>query len=320
MPPVQNAKHFYNRGQLCTVMTQDEAWSAVRAQAGCFGERLTYAVSSSIVLVLGANMSGSVIVSQTRDTRAHLSYTPYGRMSKPCFASGCVRFNSERPLEGTSDYLLGGYRLFSPLLMRFYSSDIDSPFADGGINAYGYCAGDPINYKDPSGRGKVALGTVSKRQSTRPLLTTPKKRYDLKYLDSINKSSLNAQRAALKTDDIQLYSREEVFLKTERYINTLKGMLRDVQSKPSAHQNSYIDLIAASIYGKASANGVPINDALGINMSTHYGRYLKGIAQHFRIEWGANLKDSRIFHKHPLTLPPDPASIRQPGPLVITID
>jgi len=35
--------------------------------------------------------------------------------------------------------------------MRFHSPDSFSPFAAGGINAYMYCGGDPVNRIDPSG-------------------------------------------------------------------------------------------------------------------------------------------------------------------------
>lgn len=54
--------------------------------------------------------------------------------------------------------LLGnGRRAFNPVLMRFHSPDRLSPFGRGGINAYAYCAGDPINLADPNGRFAVPL-------------------------------------------------------------------------------------------------------------------------------------------------------------------
>ncbi|EJL88097.1 RHS repeat-associated core domain protein containing protein [Herbaspirillum sp. CF444] len=61
-------------------------------------------------------------------------------------------YNGQRrdPVSGT--YHLGnGYRAYNPVLMRFNSPDAWSPFGAGGINAYAYCAGDPVNYADPSG-------------------------------------------------------------------------------------------------------------------------------------------------------------------------
>jgi hypothetical protein len=36
-------------------------------------------------------------------------------------------------------------------LRRFYSADKLSPFGAGGVNAYAYCQGDPVNNVDPSG-------------------------------------------------------------------------------------------------------------------------------------------------------------------------
>jgi len=63
---------------------------------------------------------------------------------------------------GFCDYLIdapsrncilgNGYRLYSPTLMRFVSADNESPFANGGNNAYCYCGGDPVNRLDGSGR------------------------------------------------------------------------------------------------------------------------------------------------------------------------
>lgn len=35
--------------------------------------------------------------------------------------------------------------------MRFNKPDTMSPFGKGGVNAYAYCQGDPVNYQDPTG-------------------------------------------------------------------------------------------------------------------------------------------------------------------------
>lgn len=54
--------------------------------------------------------------------------------------------------EGIGLYLLGaGYRGYMPSLRRFIAPDSWSPFGRGGINAYMFCEGDPVNGSDPSG-------------------------------------------------------------------------------------------------------------------------------------------------------------------------
>jgi len=61
-------------------------------------------------------------------------------------------FNGERSDLALGHYHLGnGYRLYSPALRRFTAPDHMSPFGQGGINPYAYCAGDPINNTDPTG-------------------------------------------------------------------------------------------------------------------------------------------------------------------------
>ena len=86
-------------------------------------------------------------------TRAHLlAYSPYGHRAPENGLLSLLAFNGERPDPVTGCYLLGnGYRAFNPVLMRFNSPDSWSPFGEGGLNAYGYCVGDPVNQGDKTG-------------------------------------------------------------------------------------------------------------------------------------------------------------------------
>ncbi|MBI6952905.1 RHS repeat-associated core domain-containing protein [Pseudomonas sp. CCOS 191] len=88
------------------------------------------------------------------------AYSPYGGMldtGSPALAY-CGQF---RELV-TGNYALGkGYRTFNPVLMKFHSPDRLSPFGPGGVNAYAYCQGDPVNYTDPDG-----LMILSKQSSS----------------------------------------------------------------------------------------------------------------------------------------------------------
>jgi RHS repeat-associated protein len=81
-----------------------------------------------------------------------IRYSPYGHREQAGLLPGLPGFNGEHPDPLTGHYLLGnGYRAFNPVLMRFNGPDSLSPFGKGGVNAYAYCAGDPVNRSDPSG-------------------------------------------------------------------------------------------------------------------------------------------------------------------------
>ena len=79
-------------------------------------------------------------------------YSCYGYSPAGGFTSAHVAFNGEMQDRHLSSYFLGsGVRVYSPILMRFFSPDPYAPFAGAGISTYGYCAGDPVNRVDPSG-------------------------------------------------------------------------------------------------------------------------------------------------------------------------
>ncbi|SDQ45803.1 RHS repeat-associated core domain-containing protein [Pseudomonas cannabina] len=99
--------------------------------------------------LLGTDMQGSVLEAVSGQERQSLAYSPYGHRAQGGPFSG---FNGERADPVTGHYLLGnGYRAFNPVLMRFNSPDSLSPFGRGGLNAYAYCQGDPVNRSDPGG-------------------------------------------------------------------------------------------------------------------------------------------------------------------------
>lgn len=81
-----------------------------------------------------------------------LAYTPYGYIDSQARLATMLGFNGERLERHSETYLLGnGYRPYNPIIMRFLVPDSWSPFGKGGLNAYGYCAGDSINNVDPDG-------------------------------------------------------------------------------------------------------------------------------------------------------------------------
>lgn len=104
----------------------------------------------SVATTLLATDQQRSVLNAVDTTRPHsIAYTPYGHRAPE---NGLLGFNGERSDPVTGHYLLGnGYRAFNPVLMRFNSQDSLSPFGEGGLNAYAYCAGDPVNFSDPNG-------------------------------------------------------------------------------------------------------------------------------------------------------------------------
>ena len=79
-----------------------------------------------------------------------MSKPPAGRLTATSLAR--PGFNGQLRENPQGWYHLGhGRRIHSPLLMRFHCPDRLSPFGAGGLNAYAYCHGDPLNFTDPTG-------------------------------------------------------------------------------------------------------------------------------------------------------------------------
>jgi len=124
--------------------------------------------------LLATDQQRSVLHELTATQQRSVTYTPYGFRSQQLDLPG---FNGEQPDPVTGHYLLGnGYRAFNPVLMRFNSPDSLSPFGAGGLNAYAYCVGDPVNRVDPTGHwGVRQLVSLSKR-APKPLRKAPFKK------------------------------------------------------------------------------------------------------------------------------------------------
>ncbi|MGY2187071.1 RHS repeat-associated core domain-containing protein [Pseudomonas sp. SDO5591_S426] len=141
--------------------------------------RQTASVATSLLVTDLQRSVLSVLDAERRSSS--LVYTPYGHRPLEGGLLSLLGFNGERPDPVTGHYLLGnGYRAFNPVLMRFNSPDSWSPFGKGGINAYGYCGGDPFNREDRTGHVwnflkpfLRALGIISKSKKTANTVSTP---------------------------------------------------------------------------------------------------------------------------------------------------
>ena len=107
-------------------------------------------------ILLATDQQRSVLNAIDANQPNAFAYTPYGHRPAEHGLLSLLGFNGEPPDPVTGHYHLGkGYRQFNPVLMRFNSPDSWSPFGRGGLNAYAYCSGDPVNLNDPTGHIKV---------------------------------------------------------------------------------------------------------------------------------------------------------------------
>lgn len=112
----------------------------------------------SKTLLLATDLQQSVLTQLDRTGPGPLAYTPYGWQSNLRPAATRLGFNGELKEQPAGWYHLGnGHRVYNPRLIRFHSPDRLSPFAKGGLNAYAYCEGDPMNFVDPTGQSIQAV-------------------------------------------------------------------------------------------------------------------------------------------------------------------
>jgi len=147
-------KFLYQNGELNNIITNDESLILFRHMDKLLSERST---THGQALTAG-NQSNSILITISAEKQEAHAYSPYGY--EPYFhtAFTTTGFNGKPIDYFLEGYILGnGHRLFKPATMRFYSPDEISPFGAGGLNAYAYCSGDPINFLDPSGRSRAPL-------------------------------------------------------------------------------------------------------------------------------------------------------------------
>lgn len=105
------------------------------------------------ILLLATDRSHSVLAEAASGLVKRIAYSAYGSQQAVSVPRGRLGFNGELRDRLHGWYHLGnGHRIYNPVLRRFHSPDRLSPFAEGGLNPYTYCLGDPVNYTDPTGR------------------------------------------------------------------------------------------------------------------------------------------------------------------------
>lgn len=140
--------YFYQGGKLSTIVSARQENVIFRTAFEPLAERQVDRIEN--ILLFSVNATNSIMHAMRMTV-----YTPYGYFDMARHAP-VLGFNGQ-PREAVTgcDLLGAGKRAFNPVLMRFNSPDSQSPLGPGGINPYGYCKGDPINYIDPSGNVRI---------------------------------------------------------------------------------------------------------------------------------------------------------------------
>lgn len=157
-------ERFYQKSRLVTEIEGQVQHSIFQHHDQLFAQqRRQNSVIGATLLAMDQQRS---VLHAVEETRSHpVTYTPYGHHSAGELRS-LLGFSGEQPDSLTGHYVLGnGYRAFNPVLMRFNSPDSWSPFGEGGLNAYGYCAGDPINRSDATGHAFLLKALMMFRES-----------------------------------------------------------------------------------------------------------------------------------------------------------
>lgn len=210
-------------------------------------------------LLFGTNLQDTIYLLGDGLHFRRLQYTPYGLRSGLTLSP--LGFNGERLSAGSEHYMPGnGYRVYNTVLMRFQSPDFQSPFQRGGLNAYCYCLGDPVNRSDPTGHfswlslfSKLSGGRAGRYEVQRPKTVTQTSEVLLGYHGAPKASALKRQR---------YFNEGELYL-TDRYESAAiyagsKGKVFGAFVQP--HTLSELSARAApKINAASNVNEMPLN-------------------------------------------------------------
>ena len=249
-------------------------------------------------ILLATDQQRSVLNALDANLQHASAYTPYGHRPLNGLLS-LLGFNGEPMDLLTGHYHLGnGYRPFSPVLMRFTCPDSESPFGEGGLNAYAYCEGDPVNHTDPSGHLKIGslLLKITKKAKTHhsqpksisistlaAIQDTAEELGGEKAISQLaKKANINSKKFLLeKTVERQKLKTEKVLAQkpSPRSVEDMENVITQLEESDSI----YIDILVGTREGEfRPPNLKDIQSANSINLqgiSSDLKRKLKSLRQ-----------------------------------------
>jgi len=144
-------RSFFSGGQITHERTGDQTLRLIGDGNALFAQTKIAAGVRHATTLLGCDAQGSVRLEADNAVRTR-RYSAHGAEAANDDNSP-FGYAGERRDTFTGWYIPNGYRPYDPIIMGFLSPDSDSPFGQGGLNSYAYCAGDPVNRIDPTGHG-----------------------------------------------------------------------------------------------------------------------------------------------------------------------
>lgn len=198
---------FYQKSRLATQIQAGMQHSILQVDDHLLAQTSHSGKAAETALLAADGLRSVVHVVGSGQHQAQ-AYTAYGYQRPTSGLHSLLGFAGEQPDPVTGHYLLGnGYRAFNPVLMRFNSPDSVSPFGEGGVNAYAYCLGDPVNFRDPLGSTRFPLPNLM-----RPALGKGNK----SVLNSIARPNAVANKNRLKLEDV-----------LDEFLHNEQGLKRD---------------------------------------------------------------------------------------------
>lgn len=242
----ESTAYFYQNDRTVTLIQGTRSRTVVRTSDFALAEKHNESASTKIG-ILATDHTATLLQVQAGPTSEVHTYTAFGHDPTRGPEQSLLGFTGA--LRETSGfYLLGnGYRAYNTTLTRFHSPDSLSPFGKGGLNAYGYCLGDPVNNVDPSGHNPLSIMFRSVRSFGKGVLNrlklrTPSKASNMPGTAS-PKSRESIQTGASEPPNPQRSRHQNLEQQVQDYINNsrytdLKNQERRIENNNFLIENS----------------------------------------------------------------------------------
>lgn len=267
-----SVKKFYLKDDLVTELKGPQRFTLLLAEERPLAVMQTNDSGPRTDLLV-TDRSGSVLYGISPQQHQAFNYPPYGTPAKerPTYLPG---YTGQLPDPITGHYLLGnGTRAFNPVLMRFNSLDTLSPFGAGGLNAYVYCKGDPINYTDPTGHysipGMAGMASVRLRRLNSTAAVTSSLMAEDGMVRTVDRALRRNSASSGTMSESRKHIEETVknFNKDSPFIQKLASVNRNLASHGDTdltlpHAKYYADLAVQVQVGQLSNTAAHVEAAL----------------------------------------------------------